>query len=220
MNFVSFSCFLLGHRSREVPTAELTVFILFANTRESLFGLFEGNSFRSDELHPGNSYFFFHSWAYLNRHPNFQNIKAKGSPPFGGEQTSPSEPQLSIPSPLLLKNSTKIPMQKLSSCPGFRKTAQIQAGGGSRAFPIYSAVTARHITLCCPWLTGRAELEGFPRHHCNWEIASRLCGTQAGQEQSENNCTALCRGKEFTSRMEKMGVEVCSKVFYCPGISF
>lgn len=83
-------------------------------------------------------------------------------------------------------------MQKLSSCPGFRKTAQSQAGGGSRAFPIYSAVTAKHIALCCPWLTGRAELEGFLRHHCSWEIASRLCGTRAGQEQSENN--SLCAG--------------------------
>lgn len=37
---VSFSCSLQGHRSRELPSAELAVFIIFPNNRESLFGLF------------------------------------------------------------------------------------------------------------------------------------------------------------------------------------
>lgn len=73
--------------------------------------------------------------------------------------------------------------------------------------------------MCRPWLTGRAELEGFQRHLCSWEIAPRLCVTRARQGQSENNCTGLCRGEELTSRMEKMGVEACSKVFYCPELS-
>lgn len=127
---------------------------------------------------------------------------------------SPSEPQLPIPSPLLFKNSTKIPVEKLSSCPGFRERAQIQAGGGSGAFPIYSAVTGS----ISPCLMGRAELQGFQRHHCSWETAPGLCGARAGQGQSENNCTGLCKGKEITSRMEKMGVEVNLKLFYCPGL--
>lgn len=142
---------------------------------------------RSDQLHPGNSYFSL--WLDLPEDtPNIRTLKQRVPHLLGMSRLiSPSEPQLPIPSPLLFKNSTKIPVEKLSSCAGFRERAQIQAGGGSGAFPIYSAVTGSIL----PWLTGRAELQGFQRHQCSWETAPGLCGARAGQGQSENNCTGL-----------------------------